>query len=669
VVSAAGFSDAFASGFASVNGGPLIPNPGIGSVFGNNGASYASAGENLSLLRKATDSHQVSGTLSKVFGHHTATFGGGFITNGFSNPVGQVGLGFAGGQTGNPNDPTQPGDPLASFLLNVPDNASRRNVDEEQRFGGVMSWFLQDSWKATPRLTVNAGLRYDLTFIPPYGTELPLGQQGGIETGDMNFNNGTYILQKQPPPCSVQGVAPCIPDIMLDSAGNAVSCNRATQTCLPPGTLPPHVVVDPRGTIAHNDSKNFGPRFGLAYRLGDNTVIRSGFGIVYDNWAAETQRSQNIEGQWPGIGQLQVHNLNQPTGPPTVTAQNPLVTAGAFPSPTPFNQVQWFYDPNIKNPYSEQWNLGIERELNAAITIDVNYVGSGTRRANVGSFYNTDLTPGLSENPNRRPFPYIGPTFYDRSIGSASYNALQFEMKKRYTGGLAYQVAYTYSKSLDEGSSGQFSVEGNSAEHPYNIKLDRGPSGYDLTHVLSFNAVYAIPVGKDKRFSTGRPALDYVLGNWQLNNIFSARSGLPFTVFSDGDLSGTGNVSGGFSPNERANQVGDPNQGSCPNGAKVGSVSCFFNTSAFAPALGTLGTSGRNKFRSAPYWDVDLSIFRQFPFGETRRFEFRAEAFNLFNNVIFGTPGNDVSSPLTFGVVRSAASTARQLQFGAKIIF
>ena len=642
-----GFADTFAAGFAGANGGPLIPSPGIGG--------YANGGDNVELTPKATDSHQVSGTLTKIIGNHTAIFGGGFTSNGFASPISYASLGFAGGQTGNPNDPTQPGDPLASFLLNVPDNANRRNVNEQTRFGGLMSWFLQDSWKATPRLTINAGLRYDLTFIPPYGTNATIGQEGGIETGDVDFSNGTYIVQKLPPACSQRGFAPCIPDIPGQ----------------PAGTLPAHVVVDPRGKIAHNDSKNFGPRFGLAYRLGDKTVIRSAFGIVYDNWAAVSQMAQNIEGAWPDIGQQIANNLNGPTGPPTVTAQNPFATTGAFPAPTPFNQVQWFYDPHIRNAYSQQWNFGIERELNASTTVDLNYVGSGSRRTNVGGYYNTDLTPGLTEDPARRPYPYISPTFYDRSIGSASYNALQFEMKKRYTHGLGYQVAYTYSKSIDEGSSGWFGVEGQSLTDPYNIKSSRGPSGYDLTHTLSFNAVYEIPVGKGKRFSTKNTVLDYVVGNWQVNNIFSARSGTPYNVYyGASDLAGTGNVS--WAQYERANLVGDPNQGSCPGGGNVGSASCYFNTSAFAvPAQGTFGTSGRDAFRSAPYWDVDLSIFRQFPLGETRRFEFRAEAFNLFNTVIFGQPGNDISNASTFGKVTSVATgtNARQLQFGAKIIF
>ena len=102
-------------------------------------------------------------------------------------------------------------------LLGVPDNANRRNVNEKTRPGGLFSAFFQDSWKATPNLTVNYGVRYDLTLIPPYGTKDTFGQQGGIETGDPDFSNGTYVLQFPPPPCTVRGPAPCIPSIMLDA--------------------------------------------------------------------------------------------------------------------------------------------------------------------------------------------------------------------------------------------------------------------------------------------------------------------------------------------------------------------------------------------------------------------------------------------------------------------
>jgi len=653
--STVGFSNSFVGGFAAAGGRSLIPSPGI--------SGYASGGENITDVPKATDSHQVNGNLTKIVRNHTLTFGGGFTSNRFESPLSYASLSFAGGQTGNPqSDPKnpQPGDPLSSFLLNVPDGANRRNVHETTRPGGLMSLYIQDSWKATSKLAFNFGLRYDRTFIPPYGTNATIGQQGGIETGDIDFSNGTYIVQKLPPPCSVRGFAPCIP-------GN--------------GTLPAHVVVDPRGKIAHDTLTNFGPRVGFAYRLGNRTVLRGAAGIVYDNWAAVSQMAQNIEGAWPDIGQLIANNLNQPSttsATPTTTAQDPFAGGGSglFPAPTPFNQVQWFYDPHIKNPYSMQWNFGVQRELNSSTTVDVNYVGSGSRRLNVGGYYNTALTPGPGDPQARAPFPYIAPTFYDRSIGNGSYHALQVEVNKRYSNGLAYQVAYTYSKSIDEGSSGWFGVEGQSLTDPYNVAGSRGPSGFDLRHTLSVNTLYQVPFGHGQRYSTKNGVLDYIVGNWQINNIFTARSGVPFNVFyGASDLANTGNVS--WAQYDRANLVGNPNSGSCPARADgtpagpVGTVNCVFNISAFAaPAIFTFGNSGRDAFRSPKFWNLDTSIFRQFPFwGEGRRIEFRAEAFNIFNTVILGTPGNDISNLSSFGKANSTANGSRQLQLGAKVIF
>ena len=131
--------------------------------------------------------------------------------------------------------------------------------------------------------------------------------------------------------------------------------------------------------------------------------------------------------------------------------------------------MQWYYDPNLKNPYSVQYNFGLQRELNSSTTVSGNYVGALNKRLNVGGYYNTALTPGPGDPQSRALYPYIEPTFYDRSIGKGSYNAFQFQLNKRYTNGLAYQVAYTYSKAIDQGSSGWFGVEGNSLTDPYNI--------------------------------------------------------------------------------------------------------------------------------------------------------------------------------------------------------
>jgi hypothetical protein len=389
-------------------------------------------------------------------------------------------------------------------------------------------------------------------------------------------------------------------------------------------------------------------------------AIRAGFGIFYDNWAAVTQTAQNYEGDWPDIGQQIAQNLNQPSSKsatPTIQGQNPFSIGGAFPGPTPFNQVQWMMDPYAKNPYSMQWNFGVAKQLNNSTTVSVDYVGSGSRRLDVGGDYNTALTPGPGDPQARALYPYIGPTFYDRSIGRGNYNALQFLYDKRFSNGLAYQVSYTWSKVIDTGSDGWYGVEGFSVQDPYKYNNDRSVAGYDLTHTLSVNIVYELPIGQGKRFSTGNKVVDYIVGGWQVNTISQAHTGQPYSITVDGDVANTGNAGG-----VRANLVGDPNLSNK-------SATEWFNTAAFAiPAKYTYGNSGRNILRGPAYWQIDASVFRRFPFLETKALEFRAEAFNMPNTVILGQPGSNISQG-NFGVITGTQNQSRIIQFGAKITF
>jgi len=629
-----GFSENFASNF--IDGVSVIPALNVDQFF--------NGGETDSLNPNFANVHQWAANVSKIIGNHTLKWGGEFSASTFESIYRNANTEFRAQQTGNPSNSAEPGSPLASFLLNVPDGGGRRNVHETTRLGGVMSFFVHDSWKATSKLTLNFGLRFDRTFQPPYGREDTVGVNGGIETGAIDFNDGTYVIQKLPPSCNERGFAPCIPG---------------------DGTLPAHVRVDPREQIYHDTTKNFGPRFGFAYRLGQKTAVRGSFGVFYENWAAVTQTAQNYEGAWPDVGQQLANNLNKPLPgqlTPNVPGQNPflLLGGGALPAPTPFEQVQWFMDPYAKNPYSMQWNFGIQHQLTESTLISANYVGSGTRRLNVGGYYNTALTPGPGDPRQRSLYPYIAPTFYDRSIGRGNYNALQFHFERRYSKGLAYQVAYTWSKSIDIGSSGWYGVEGQSVTDPYHIDRDRSVSSFDLTHVLSINTVYELPFGHGKSWRTGNSVVDYIIGPWQVNSIVLARSGQPVNIFVSGDVANTGNV--GWAEYERANLVGDPTV-SNPNRDR------WFNTEAFAiPAQYTFGNLGRNALRSDPYFNLDASVFRNFPIREGMRFEFRAEAFNILNTVIYGVPVRDMANT-DFGRVLNTANHARQLQFGAKLIF
>ena len=624
-----GFAPSFAMGF--MDGKDYLPSLVV--------TGYFSGGEALKNFPDATSIHQWKADVTKITGSHTLAFGGELDQSNSDQLVLNPNVTFNPQQTANPANSAQLGNALASFLLNVPDSAKYLNLNEPFRWGGVMSLYFQDSWKALPRLTINLGLRYDRTFIPPYGTDDTIGQLGGIETGDINFNDGTWVIQKLPPSCAVRGHAPCIPTA--------------------DGKLPDHVVVDPRGKILHDTTKNFGPRVGLAYRFRPDTVIRSSFGISYDNWGGVTQNAANYSGSWPDVGTLGASGLNVPVAAqltPNITALNPF-PGGAVPAATPFNQVSYYPDPYGRNPYSMQWNFGVQHEFSRTTVLSVNYVGSGSRRTDLGGVYNTALTPGPGTPQLRAPFPYIKATNYNRSWGRANYNALQVLFQRKYQAGFAYQLAYTYSKSIDVGSSGWFGVEGFSVQDPYHFNNDRSVSAFDLPHVFSLNFVYEFPFGRGKRFSTGSRPVDYVISNWQVNAISTARSGQPYGILITGDIANTGNAN-----YERPNLVGDPN---LPTPTRQQ----WFNRLAFVvPAAYTFGNLGRNVLRTDGLLNVDCSIFRQFPIMEGRRIEFRAEAFNLTNSVVYGTPSNNMTSS-TFGQVLSLANSPRKLQLGLKVIF
>jgi hypothetical protein len=603
---------------------------------------------------KVSNIWEWGGDYTKVFGHHTLRFGGDFASNNANALYLNSNVQFAAENTADLSGAG--GDALASFLLGIPNNAARRNVIETEHAGWIDGFYGMDQWKMTSKLSVSLGLRYDVTLMPIYGDN----SHANNFVGDMNFNNGTYILERNAPPCAQTNAAPCIP---------------------PPGTLPANVVLTPLGggAMFHNDHGNVQPRLGVTYQLFPNTVIRGGYGRFYDNWAAVTQTGQNYEGTWPSLDQLGVTHLNEVTaGVPTVTAEDPLSQGTQTPitTGTPFTQSTWFVDPYLKRPYSDQWNFGIQQQVTSGAVLTANYVGSVGRKLDIGGAYNVAAQAGgnvgcptYAQNPNDfncgAPYTYIGPTAYDRNQGKSNYQALQLSLKGHTQRTLTYLVSYTWSKSLDLGCSGFYGVEGCSIQNPYDIQADKGPAATDIPQSLSIAWVYGIPFGKGQRWSSGNNVADYIIGNWNLNGILSFHSGQAFDVGTSSDQAHTGNFNYGNSYDgyERAWVVGSfyPSNKSPHE---------WFNPASFVmPQPNHFGDLGRDALRSDRYKNLDMSIFRQFPIKERVRLEFRVEMFNATNTPTWGIPGTSLDAPSHFGVVSSTLSTARQLQFGLKLYY
>ncbi len=590
------------------------------------------------------DDWQFGGSFTKILGRHTIKAGADFVTNNFSSPIAYSNIGFSSVQTaGVGATQGDGGNSWASLLLGVPSAAGYRNIHEVANGGKINGIFVQDQFKATSRLTINLGFRNDMVYTPIYGT----GNGGNYYTGNANPVTGQYILNALPPNCSATQGAPCMPIGSFTASGTPSV-----------GGLPAHAVVSPSLRVVKNSLFNWAPRLGMAYRLNDKTVIRAAYSRFFDEWADITQLSQNFGGNWPAVATIQNNGLN--LNIPTVNSADPLQfgSGGAIVYPiNDFSKVsQWMVDPNFKTPVFDQWNAGIQRQLPANITIDANYVGSNGRHEDWGPVMNVPQ-PGAGDVQARRPYPYMLQQWFDQSVGNSRYNAVQVTVTERPTHGINFMAAYTLSQSNADGCNLGASCE---SSNPYNKKGDYGTS--DLNEKNVFSVAFTAHSPYDK---APNKMLATVAGGWALNGIVQVSSGQPFTITTGTDAENVGCCN-----QQRANVSGNT------SGPKTRAQ--WFNTSAYTiPAPFTYGNEKPNSMVSQHWNNVDMSLFREFHLGlgEARYFEFRAESFNLFNNVVFGVPKTSVNAGLDsngkpiFGSITSQRNVPREMQMSLKFYY
>jgi hypothetical protein len=636
-----GFDPSFASGATRINAATVGGiNPSVGMTGFDSRPSIG-----LTNLH-AADIWEWKADFTWVRGRHTIGMGLDLNTDNLTQPLASSSISFSSAQTSNLESPAGTGSALASMLLGVVDGANYRNLKETVHDGWVDGFYIQDSWKATNKLTVNIGLRYEFRLWPVYGSL----EDNNQYVGNYDLDRGLYIVARVPPKCDVAaGVgAPCIPT--------------------PDGSLPEHVIKTPfeSGAIYHNTYDNWGPRLGLAYRLRPTTVIRAAGVKFFDNWGGQLSNSQAYEGSWPSMGQQIISNANYPTSDnalPSAMWDNPFNAGAAgpvmLPAATPFQQVMWFVDPHGQNAYSLQWNFGVQQSLGTSTLLEADYVGSHSSRLDLDGYRNQALYPAPGDQAPRRPFPYITPTFFGKSVGKSSYNAFQFRLRRSESKGLSYIISYTWSKNINYACDGWFGAEGCNITQLYNMKADRAAAGFDVPHMLVTSWTYELPFGKGKTFATGNKVLDAVVGPWSINGIYTIRSGEPFNLGVSGDI-----------PNVGASSVRPDIVGPLYSGARTPEK--WFNTSAFVvPAAYTFGNFGRNVLRQTRSSNFDMSVFRniQLPFSEATRLEFRAEFFNAWNQAWLGGCLDTTVQSSNFGKASCTRNTEREIQFALKLYF
>jgi hypothetical protein len=347
------------------------------------------------------------------------------------------------------------------------------------------------------------------------------------------------------------------------------------------------------------------------------------------------------------------------------------------------------WDPNVQPAISQQWNLSVQHQVSNSLTAQIGYVGQhGTHLMVPMPYLQKQLLPNsaCATPPCTSPSLYLAgnPAFQSdisqvsgtASVGNMKYNALQAVLQKRYTGGLQYQVAYTYSKCTTD-NSGYYGTWGSTQATPanpyyqnlYDPKADWAECYYDATHVLSSYAVYDLPLGRGKKFGANmNSVLNAVVGNWSINPIISLHTGFPLALYDFGsDQTGTG--SRGLRPDCGAGAgrtFGRRNAFDPTSGAYTGYQ--YFDPSPYSKApVGQFGNCpAQGPIRGPGYADVDLSLQKDFHVTETMKFQFRTDFINAFNRVNLNAPATSLGGNM--GLINSSQDP-RNIQFALKFYF
>ncbi len=532
------------------------------------------------------------------------------------------------------------GDPFADYLLGTLSRVRRGSpLDLFGVYDNFYGVYAQDDWKVSRRLTLSLGLRWEIN---------PFYRGLHNQMSAFDFKAGKIILASEDGKVAMDAqritrkIYPLFADLVVTSESQGLPIS-----------------------VRPSDHKDWAPRIGLAWRplANDQFVVRAGYGIYYE--FADT----NFPNSYAKVPPL-VYNEDQSistSGAPVRLWSDPFAGAGygtVAGTPTLLTS-----EVNMRNSYSQQWNLAVQRALPAGLTAEVAYVGQKGNRLELNQNFN-DAPPSTSSAgiQQRRPYPRFGGSSRGVFDAQAVYHALQTKLERRFAGGLSLLAAYTWSKSIDNASNGL-----GGSPNQNDLKSNRGPSDTDLRQRFVSSFLYELPFGRGRKFGAGMSrAVDALLGGWQAGGILTLQSGFPYTVGVSADRANVG----------RSGQRPDLRAGINPVLANP-TPELWFDTRAFAlPALGTFGNLGRNTLYGDGLQTLDFLVAKTFRITERVGFEFRGEAFNLFNHANFNAPTSTVNTevpidakpgearmtPNRLGTVTSAREP-RILQFGVRFTF
>lgn len=576
---------------------------------------------------------------SWIKGKHSIRFGGEIRRDQFNQDGNQFARGsfFAdlnATQRSNVGS-TLGGDAFADLLLGQIKRAETAVAIGSARFRATsFAFYIDDSWKISPRLTLSLGLRYENT--PPWED-----QTGRLFT--------VYI----PAMDTVPQIADLSrhPVFLRQGVGNDPYSTIAIRW--------PNIAVAQDGRLGNRlvarDNNDFAPRIGITWSPTEKWVFRAGAGMFYtqDTGNPRFDMARNTAGRY---------RQESPGDFPTVTFTNAFLgAAGATPDvPTPYSFANKY---ERRTPYVMQYLFNVQRELSSTLALEVGYLGSVSRKLEFLRAVNEAIPGTVGSAVQRSPYTEFGRIQLVDNSGRGNYNSLGVKLTKRYSHGLNALVAYTWAKSIDE-TSGIRVNDGDTLfpQNSYCVRCERGYSTFDTRHRFTTSLMYDLPIGKGKRVDIQNGFLNAIAGGWQVGSILTASTGFPLTVTIGGkDQSGTG---GGFDRPVYNSGI-DPNLDNRDPAR-------WFNVNAYSvQAPGTFGNVGRNTLISPSIFSWDFSSLKNFtmPYAESHSLQFRFEAFNMPNHPNWGNPDTNVNNPAGFGRITGTRTNMRNLQLALKYIF
>jgi hypothetical protein len=605
-----------------------------------------------------TENYEIADNVTWIKGRHTFKGGLNFKRFHWTSPLNFTGADDYGVFRFNNNLPRGTGNPFANFLLGLP-----TDVDQTQTGPGVdgIAWhygfFFQDEWRVNTRLTVSLGMRYEL--------------HPGFKDLELNISN---FLRDTP---NGDVVVPNEESLKLTSPGFLASLGSTKVLTAQQAGLPE--------SLRKTDANNFAPRIGVAWRpFGNNsTVIRSGYGIYTTrilgavfNSLTGIHTSDNATYQNAFDAQLGRHAI---VWPATASGQ-----ADRGESPVGSQNFSTANDPNYRDPYTQQWSLTIERELNRQNSLRLTYSGNHAVGLTTAPDLNQILPNmvGFSNLPrSARPYPNWNRVNTRDNGGNAHYHDFTVQLKARYVAGLSYTSSYKWAKgtsNVEDSHSG--AIAGNFSEeiasrtdNRFDGRYFRGPTAAIPYHRFITDFVWDTPFGRGRRYgSSWNRALDAIAGGWTVSGIFVAQSGQHITPYTTSHCPSGTSCYG----QERLDAVSgqDPNDGmktteSWMNAAAFTNRN-FFDANGRPIFIGRFGNAGKGIVDGPGLISLDAGLFKDFSMTERWRLRLQSQVRNLPNHPNFANPDLNVTSG-TYNKIRALAGNAstRVIVVGARIIF